>query len=323
MRYNVNCHSTRNLANKLPKSEVEAFSMSWRVFPHYEICKSSASSLLLRFMGHIRNLKSIPTPHPPGFRFRPTEEQLLCYYLSNKNNRESPTHHNLSVVDVPLLGSDVIEELDLYNYDPCDLPEIACFPFGDGGRKKHWYCFTAKATSDRGKRKTRGGFWKSRGRARDVIGKGVLLGKRKTFVFYRGNSLKAEKSGWMMYEYALVDHLKDSFVLCRIFLRSCNGNKISKHVQTCYAEENIAATHDAGTSVTFKQHDTASTSDICEFPLHEKTSIDINNGIHRCQMKAISKLDDLVVAQQISDGFQFPVFVPQCDEREQVPHSGG
>ncbi|XP_010263492.1 PREDICTED: NAC domain-containing protein 101-like isoform X4 [Nelumbo nucifera] len=209
MRYNVNCHSTRNLANKLPKSEVEAFSMSWRVFPHYEICKSSASSLLLRFMGHIRNLKSIPTPHPPGFRFRPTEEQLLCYYLSNKNNRESPTHHNLSVVDVPLLGSDVIEELDLYNYDPCDLPEIACFPFGDGGRKKHWYCFTAKATSDRGKRKTRGGFWKSRGRARDVIGKGVLLGKRKTFVFYRGNSLKAEKSGWMMYEYALVDHLKD------------------------------------------------------------------------------------------------------------------
>nr|DAD41319.1 TPA_asm: hypothetical protein HUJ06_015642 [Nelumbo nucifera] len=182
--------------------------------------------------------KWIPTQLPPGFRFHfhPTEEQLLCYYLNNKNNQDIDNYRNLSVpctsiTDVSLLGFSVIQEIDLYKYDPYDLPGIACFPFGIRGCKKHWYCFTEKAISERAKRKTRSGFWKRRGQARDIVGgkDGVLLGRRRAFVFYRGNSPRATKTDWIMYEYTPVDRLKvnklgsGNFVFSLFLLFSSGG----------------------------------------------------------------------------------------------------
>lgn len=46
---------------------------------------------------------------PPGFRFHPSDEELIVYYLQNK------------VTSRPLPAS-IIAEIDLYKYNPWELP---------------------------------------------------------------------------------------------------------------------------------------------------------------------------------------------------------
>lgn len=45
---------------------------------------------------------------PPGFRFHPTDEELVDYYLRKK-------------VALKRIDLDVIKEIDLYNIEPWDL----------------------------------------------------------------------------------------------------------------------------------------------------------------------------------------------------------
>ncbi|KAI3823247.1 hypothetical protein L1987_04680 [Smallanthus sonchifolius] len=57
-------------------------------------------------------------PHlPPGFRFHPSDEELIVHYLFNK-------------VKLRSLPAEVIAEIELYKYDPWDLPsKILVFSF--------------------------------------------------------------------------------------------------------------------------------------------------------------------------------------------------
>lgn len=48
---------------------------------------------------------------PPGFRFHPTDEELVGYYLERK----------IEGLEIEL---EVIPEIDLYKYDPWELPGI-------------------------------------------------------------------------------------------------------------------------------------------------------------------------------------------------------
>lgn len=45
----------------------------------------------------------------PGFRFHPTDEELLGFYLKRKIQQRPPT--------IELIG-----QIDIYKYDPWDLP---------------------------------------------------------------------------------------------------------------------------------------------------------------------------------------------------------
>lgn len=144
---------------------------------------------------------------PPGCRFYPSQQQLLCYYLTNKNGNSNRNPR----ADGSFNGYDLIRELDLYDYDPFELPDPACFSYGYGARKRHWYCYAAKIVKEsRGRRKTKSGYWKRRGTVRDVVGPGgKVVGTRSSYVFYLGNSPKsAARTDWVMYEYALLDHFK-------------------------------------------------------------------------------------------------------------------
>lgn len=106
----------------------------------------------------------------------------------------------------------------------------------------------ARVLKDRRTRRAGGGYWKRKGRIRAVLDKDagkVVLGMRKCFVFYLGESLKgAIRTDWFMYEYALPNAA--AFVLCRIFVKSPHGINGSENVLSSCAEESFATVRHIG-----------------------------------------------------------------------------
>ncbi|GMH04777.1 hypothetical protein Nepgr_006617 [Nepenthes gracilis] len=130
---------------------------------------------------------------PPGFRFHPTDEELITFYLASK-----VFHGTFSGVDIP--------QVDLNRCEPWDLPESAKM----GGIE--WYFFSVRdrkyPTGLRTNRATGAGYWKATGKDRRVYGavNGALLGMKKTLVFYRGRAPRGLKTRWVMHEYRLDGH---------------------------------------------------------------------------------------------------------------------
>ncbi|OIT22421.1 PREDICTED: NAC domain-containing protein 100-like [Nicotiana attenuata] len=157
---------------------------------------------------------------PPGFRFHPTDEELITHYLSNK------------VVDSNFFAI-AIGEVDLNKIEPWDLPWKA--KMGE----KEWYFFCVRdkkyPTGLRTNRATAAGYWKATGKDREIFRGKSLVGMKKTLVFYKGRAPKGEKTNWVIHEYRLEGRLslqnlpktaKNEWVICRVFQKSCGGKKI-------------------------------------------------------------------------------------------------
>ncbi|XVF36307.1 hypothetical protein REPUB_Repub19eG0046900 [Reevesia pubescens] len=233
---------------------------------------------------------------PPGCRFYPSDEELLNHYLTAKNS-SAATAAAATDDRADMYGYDLIRELNLYDYKPSDLPEGACFVHGYRGRKRHWICYTKSKEGRRRTttRMTKGGFWSKIRKVKNVLGRGnVVLGTRTKFVFYEVNSVKAPavKTPWIMYEYAPLHHLKASFVLCRVFLRSRAGNSVSENVLNSCAEESVSAIRPIGI-----QHDISLAPNILE--------AEINGD------DFTKELDDPIAARPLSvTSFEFPSGIP-------------
>ncbi|KAK8589053.1 hypothetical protein V6N13_087930 [Hibiscus sabdariffa] len=157
---------------------------------------------------------------PPGFRFHPTDEELITYYLLKK------------VLDSSFTGR-AIAEVDLNKSEPWELPAKA--KMGE----KEWYFFSLRdrkyPTGLRTNRATGAGYWKATGKDREIYSSKTcaLVGMKKTLVFYRGRAPKGEKSNWVMHEYRLEGKFayhylsrssKDEWVISRVFQKSGNAN---------------------------------------------------------------------------------------------------
>ncbi|KAK4794550.1 hypothetical protein SAY86_012544 [Trapa natans] len=147
---------------------------------------------------------------PPGFRFHPTEEELVGYYLARK----------ISSLGIDL---DVIVEVDLYKMEPWDIQDRCKFGYDE---QNEWYFFSHKdkkyPTGTRANRATTTGFWKATGRDKAILSKNTVIGMRKTLVFYRGRAPNGRKTDWIMHEYRLQkpDHeapQDGEWVVCRAF----------------------------------------------------------------------------------------------------------
>ncbi|URE05889.1 NAC domain-containing protein 21 [Musa troglodytarum] len=127
---------------------------------------------------------------PPGFRFHPRDEELVCDYLMKKVSG-----------DGGLCGCPAMIDVDLNKCEPWHLPEVACV----GG--KEWYFFSLPdrkyATGRRTNRATESGYWKATGKDRPVSRRGVLVGMRKTLVFYRGRAPRGRKTEWVIHEFRM------------------------------------------------------------------------------------------------------------------------
>ncbi|CAK9223702.1 unnamed protein product [Sphagnum troendelagicum] len=184
--------------------------------------------------------KEVTEPYwlPPGFRFHPTDEELVTYYLARKlRSADFKTH--------------AISEVDLNKCEPWDLPEKSTIG------EKEWYFFSLKdrkyPTGMRTNRATEAGYWKATGKDRDVVSSrptSHLVGMKKTLVFYLGRAPKGEKTNWIMHEYRSEVHddsipssnpqyhhqariSKDEWVVCRIFQK----NAASKQPNPAGADE--------------------------------------------------------------------------------------
>ncbi|KAF5725697.1 putative transcription factor [Tripterygium wilfordii] len=165
---------------------------------------------------------------PPGFRFHPTDEELILHYLRKK----------IASTTFPV---SIIADVDIYKFDPWDLPAMAAFG------EKEWYFFSPRdrkyPNGARPNRAAASGYWKATGTDKIIMtstmvagGGGVQenIGVKKALVFYKGRPPKGVKTNWIMHEYKLADAPSynkpiksedspmrlDHRVLCRIYKKS-------------------------------------------------------------------------------------------------------
>ncbi|XP_066331859.1 transcription factor JUNGBRUNNEN 1-like [Miscanthus floridulus] len=164
----------------------------------------------------------------PGFRFHPTDEELVTFYLRRKVARKP-------------LSMEIIKEMDIYKHDPWDLPKASTV-----GGEKEWYFFCLRGrkyrNSIRPNRVTGSGFWKATGIDRPIYpaaaagsaataNPGESIGLKKSLVYYRGSAGKGTKTDWMMHEFRLPPAAAatdaspsmqeaEVWTICRIFKRN-------------------------------------------------------------------------------------------------------
>eukprot|EP00262_Sarcandra_glabra_P007960 TRINITY_DN21118_c0_g1_i1.p1 TRINITY_DN21118_c0_g1~~TRINITY_DN21118_c0_g1_i1.p1 ORF type:complete len:358 (+),score=29.78 TRINITY_DN21118_c0_g1_i1:134-1207(+) len=147
----------------------------------------------------------------PGFRFHPTEEELVEFYLRRK-------------VEGKPFNVELITFLDLYRYDPWELPALAAIG------EKEWFFYVPRdrkyRNGDRPNRVTTSGYWKATGADRMIRTETLRsIGLKKTLVFYTGKAPKGIRTSWIMNEYRLPHSETDRYQkaeisLCRVYKRA-------------------------------------------------------------------------------------------------------
>eukprot|EP00256_Glycine_max_P051953 XP_014618098.1 NAC transcription factor 25 [Glycine max] len=127
---------------------------------------------------------------PPGFRFHLSHEELIVHYLRNK------------VTSSPIPAS-FIAEIDLYNYNPWELPIFTQWD------KAFVVIVVSIVLKDRKypngvrpNREATSGYWKATGTNKPIFTscgmKSITV--KKALVFYKGRPSKGSKTNWIMHE---------------------------------------------------------------------------------------------------------------------------
>ncbi|CAO2812752.1 unnamed protein product [Amaranthus hypochondriacus] len=147
----------------------------------------------------------------PGFRFSPTDEELILYYLKKK----------LDGYDKCV---EVIAELDICRYEPWDLPSKAIIK-----SDQEWFFFSPRGkkypNGSQSKRATEIGYWKATGKERAVKSGSNIIGTKRTLVFHIGRAPKGERTEWIMHEYCVSGKGQDALVVCRL-RRKCDYHAV-------------------------------------------------------------------------------------------------
>ncbi|KAF5447342.1 hypothetical protein F2P56_032900 [Juglans regia] len=234
---------------------------------------------------------------PPGYRFLPTDEELIIFYLEKK------------VWNQPLPINTIVE-VNLYAHNP----DFLAAKYKDY-QEDQLYIFTPRDRKYRnGRRPNRAagdGYWKATGADRKIKSKGTVVGYRKALVFYIGKAPKGKKTNWIMHEFRVEDSpcsergsngmRLDDWVLCRIYKKPVKSIKIQ-------IEDNVPAM-------------VGSTSLLDDYDGGDDEHIDKMNcgnleaaAIADVEVPIIGAWDNMKIttASTFQNGFQQPESAAQC-----------
>lgn len=181
--------------------------------------ENKVKNKILISMEKIKNPSNLDIQLPPGFRFHPTDEELIIHYLQKK------------VTSSPLPAS-IFAEIELYKFNPWELPCQYQFQFQYQFQSQYlsnmlilcclvvdralfgedeWYFFSPRdrkyPNGVRPNRMAGSGYWKATGTDRPIMGSlgKKIVGVKKGLVFYKGRPPRGIKTDWIMHEYRLLD----------------------------------------------------------------------------------------------------------------------
>ncbi|XP_066394593.1 NAC domain-containing protein 82-like isoform X2 [Miscanthus floridulus] len=180
-----------------------------------------------------------PRRWPPGFRFSPTDEELVLYFLKRRiaSGRPSP----------------YVADVEVYKSHPSHLPERSALQTGD----RQWFFFSRMdrkyPNGSRSSRTTGDGYWKATGKDRFICGGSRAVGNKKTLVYHHGRAPRGERTDWVMHEYTLLaDALppaaqgRESYALYKLFQKSGAGPKNGEQYGAPFREEDWLDDDDEG-----------------------------------------------------------------------------
>uniref|UniRef100_A0ACD5XTT9 Uncharacterized protein n=1 Tax=Avena sativa TaxID=4498 RepID=A0ACD5XTT9_AVESA len=182
---------------------------------------------------------------PPGFRFHPTDEELVLQYL-----RRKALARPLPAAVIPVVHAAALP-------DPWDLPGAS------EGEAAYFFCPRQSRAGGR-RRRAASGYWKATGKEKPVFvqlqgpsgnGKRLLVGVKTALAFHRGKGSRASltRADWVMHEYRLAAALRDSqksceWVVCRVSQknrarRPSAGDAGSETTATVHREDGAGGDH--------------------------------------------------------------------------------
>uniref|UniRef100_A0ACD5YDE4 Uncharacterized protein n=1 Tax=Avena sativa TaxID=4498 RepID=A0ACD5YDE4_AVESA len=206
---------------------------------------------------------------PPGFRFHPTDEELVVHYL-----RRKVLARPLPAAFIPVVHAAALP-------DPWDLPGAS-----EGEAS---YFFSQRQTPASGgigrRRRAASGYWKATGKEKPVFvqlqgnGKRLLVGVKTTLAFHRGKA-RSSRTEWVMHEYRLAaaapNGLNQSYewVVCRVSLKKNRARRSAAGERTASVHrEDYAGDHHQPSSPS-----SSCVTDTCHASDHQE---EISSGTHQ------------------------------------------
>ncbi|XP_021824354.1 NAC domain-containing protein 40-like isoform X3 [Prunus avium] len=221
---------------------------------------------------------------PVGFRFRPTDEELVDYYLKNK------------VQGMDFHAEGIIDEIDILKFEPWDLVAKSLMkPDDESGFFFSQPEYTPKKKT---KRTTEVGFWKITGREHDIRTRDrrrTVIGKKRILTFYIGQVRNSDKTNWVMHEY---------------YIPKAHPNANQRDFVLCHLKNNVK---NADVATTCDEGETHNASDVEYQPVNDMNMEDTRppeNGDY------FERARDLLLANSLSNN-DHNAFPPEFSANDQ------